>query len=222
MRLAEADHAKVSAAVAAAEATTSGEIVPVVTRASDVYADVALLWSAAAALLAFAVVAAFPDFWAGLYARLRGGWHEHGARELLTVLLVLVVVKFAVVRLILNWTPLLMALTPASVKSARVRARALSLFRAGAEQRTIGSTGVLLYLSLAEHRAEIVAEEGIHARVAPEMWGEAMAELISAVRDGRTGDGIAGAIGRIGAVLAEHFPRAADDRNELPDRLIEL
>ena len=44
----------------------------------------------------------------------------------------------------------------------------------------------------------------------------------SAVRDGRTGDGMAEAVTQIGAVLAEHFPRSAGDTNELPDRLIEL
>ena len=52
--------------------------------------------------------------------------------------------------------------------------------------------------------------------------GEAMALLIDAVRDDRPGEGLALAIGRVGAILAPHFPRAADDINELPDRLIEL
>jgi putative membrane protein len=81
---------------------------------------------------------------------------------------------------------------------------------------------VLLYLSLAEHRAEIVADEAIHSRVAPEVWGEAMAALLSATRDVRPGEGMVAAVERIGAVLAEHFPRTAGDVNELSDRLIEL
>ena len=96
------------------------------------------------------------------------------------------------------------------------------LFRAAAEARTAGRTGVLIYLSLDEHRAEIVADKAINDRVAPEAWGEAMALLIDAVRDDRPGEGLALAIGRVGAILAPHFPRAADDINELPDRLIEL
>ncbi len=80
----------------------------------------------------------------------------------------------------------------------------------------------MLYLSVAERRAELIADESIHSKVAPEVWGDAMAALITAVRDGRPGDGLADAVGQIGTVLAAHFPRSADDTNELPDRLIEL
>ena len=49
-----------------------------------------------------------------------------------------------------------------------------------------------------------------------------MAKLIAQVRDGRLADGMIAAIGDVGAILGTHFPRAADDVNELPDRLIEL
>jgi putative membrane protein len=96
------------------------------------------------------------------------------------------------------------------------------LFRAGTEQRTLSKTGVLLYLSLAEHRAEIVADAAIHSKAPQEAWGEAMAALIEAMRDNRPGDGVAAAVERIGAVLATHFPYSGTDPNELPDRLIEL
>ena len=75
---------------------------------------------------------------------------------------------------------------------------------------------------LAEHRAEIVADAAIHGKVSPEVWGEAMADLVTRLRDGRPGEGMAAAVARIGAVLAEHFPRTAGDANELPDRLIVL
>ena len=115
-----------------------------------------------------------------------------------------------------------MALTPGATKARRVRRGALALFRASAEHRTVAATGVLLYLSLDEHRAEIIADAGIHDRVSPDVWGHAMAALVSAVKDGRPGDGMAAAVEEIGVVLAEHFPRSAGNPNELPDRLIEL
>ncbi|MBH1993350.1 MAG: hypothetical protein I8H86_10740, partial [Sphingomonadaceae bacterium] len=75
---------------------------------------------------------------------------------------------------------------------------------------------------LDEHRAEIVADRAINEKVAPEAWGEAMAALIAAIRDNRPGEGLAAAVEQVGALLAPHFPRADDDINELPDRLIEL
>ena len=81
---------------------------------------------------------------------------------------------------------------------------------------------MLLYLSLAERRAELVVDETIHARVEQSAWAAAMATLIEAVREGRAGDGMVAAVAAIGDVLAIHCPRDKDDRNELPDRVITL
>jgi putative membrane protein len=103
-----------------------------------------------------------------------------------------------------------------------VRRRAISIFKAAAERRTTGRTGILIYLSMGERRAEIVADEAILKVTDDHTWGEAMSSLIEQVREGRPGDGIVAAIERVGEVLAEHFPRTADDTNEIPDKLIEL
>ena len=112
------------------------------------------------------------------------------------------------------------ALIPGRVKSNRVLARAIALFEVGAAERTHGSTGVLLYVSMREHRAEIVADEAIHAKVPAEIWGEAMADMLAGIREGRVAEGLAAGVRDVGIVLAEHFPRAENDVNELPDRLI--
>jgi putative membrane protein len=56
----------------------------------------------------------------------------------------------------------------------------------------------------------------------PETWGEAMTVLLTEVKAGRPGAGIAAAVALIGEVLAEHFPKSAEDTNEIPDKLIEL
>jgi putative membrane protein len=103
-----------------------------------------------------------------------------------------------------------------------VRKRAVDLFKVGAQGRTIASTGILIYLSMRERRAEIVADEAIASKVAPEIWGDAMLALIGHVREGRPGQGMAEAVTQVGAVLAQHFPKGDDVVNELPDRLIEL
>jgi putative membrane protein len=124
--------------------------------------------------------------------------------------------------LILKWMPLRLALTPPATKHRRVRRRAIAIFRAAAERRTVGRTGILIYLSMAERRAEIVADEAITGVTTPEVWGEAMAALLVEVKQGRVGDGMVAAISKVGAVLAEHFPRTAGDTNEIPDKLIEL
>ncbi len=223
IRLTSADQERVTAAVTAAELTTNGEIVTIVARSSDDYHDVASQWTVMAMLLALAVLATWPGIAVSIHARVAGGWGDATSPSALYLIaLVVLSLVFLLVRFALAWRPLRLALTPAATRERRTRRRAVMLFRTAAEQRTRAATGVLLYLSLDEHRAEIIADEAIHSRVAAETWGEAMALLIEAVRDGRAGDGMADAVMRIGAVLAEHFPRSADDTNELPDRVIEL
>ena len=143
-------------------------------------------------------------------------------RELLTLLLFFALLKCLAVLFILKWRPLRMLLTPGSTKTRRVRRRAIMLFKAGAERRTIGRTGILIYLSMAEHRAEIVGDEAITKVTTPETWGEAMAALLTDVKQGRPADGIVAAVGIIGEVLAQHFPKSGEDTNEIPDKLIEL
>lgn len=221
--LSEADHILVTAAVAAAEQHTSGEIVTIVAAQSNDYDDIALVWASVIAFLAMSVIALFPDFYRGLYDRLTGGWgYEPTANQWLGTVIAVGVVKWIGMWLILLWRPLRRALTPRAIQAQRVRARAIDLFKVGTEARTAGRTGVLLYLSLAEHRADIVADQAIAAKVAPETWGEAMAALIEHVRADRPGEGMAETVRQMGAVLAEHFPRGANDVNELPDRLIEI
>ena len=169
------------------------------------------------------IVALFPEFYRGLYDRLTGGWgHELTANQWLGMVIAFGVLKWIGVWLILLWRPLRMALTPRSIKATRVRARAIDLFKVGTEGKTTGRTGVLLYLSLKEHRADIVADEAIAAKVTADVWGDAMAALIERVRAGKPGEGMAEAVRQMGIVLAEHFPRGSENPNELPDRLIEL
>jgi putative membrane protein len=219
----EQDKARVGAAVTAAENATAGEIVTILSARSDDYRDVALAWSAAVALVALVALALFPHFYLGLYDRLTGEWaREWTPARLLGLAAFIAAAKFAGMWLILLWRPLRLALTPGAIRHRRVHARALALFRVGAERRTTGRTGILIYLSLDEHRAEIVADEAIASKVAAEVWGEALAALLAELKAGRMADGLIAAVGRVGAVLAAHFPRAEDDVNELPDRLIEV
>lgn len=219
----EADHDRVTAAVAEAEKATDGEIVTIVTRQSDAYHDAGLHWAIGVVFLALSAAAAFPQHFRRLCTWLLQSW-EHDVEDwkLLTVLLGLLILKFLVVRYALVWMPLRLALTPRATKARRVRRRAITLFRAVAQGRTRGHTGVLIYLSLGEHRAEIVADAAINEKVTPDVWGDAMAALIDAVRDGRAADGMAEAVRQVGVVLARHFPRQDSNPNELPDRLIEL
>jgi putative membrane protein len=217
------DHRLVTEAVTRAEQTSDAEIVTIVAEKSDSYHDVGLHYAVLAMLLVPAALALWPQSWIDGATSLFLGWNASLTRGMLMVFLFAkLAAVFLIVRYALAYMPLRMALTPGSTKSRRVRRRAVEHFRVGAERRTAGRVGILLYLSMRERRAEIVADEAILGEVSPDLWGEAMADLIEEVKAGRPGSGMAKAVADIGGVLREHFPKTAADRNELPDRLIEL
>ncbi len=213
----------VSKAVTAAESGTSGEIVTVLAETSDGYTDVALLWAAGAAFTAMSGFAAFPRPFLDAWDATFGGWgHQWSSGELASMVIALGLAVFLIAVLVQQWQPLKWALIPGPVRTIRVHNQAVRQFKVGAERRTTGRTGVLIYLSMREHRAEIVADESIAAKVAAEVWGEAMGDMLVHIRCGRVAEGLAVGIRDVGHVLAEHFPRSDDDINELPDRLIEV
>ena len=113
-------------------------------------------------------------------------------------------------------------LVPAPIKAKRVHERALKAFRIGAEHRTAGGTGILIYLSMREHRPGSRRDAPIASVVSGDTWSATLEALLSGVRQGDVAAGMCAAVERVGAILAEHFPRQEDDVNELPDRLIEV
>ncbi|MGE3690832.1 MAG: TPM domain-containing protein [Novosphingobium sp.] len=222
-QLTEQDRDRIAQAVSRAEAESAGEVVTIVSDRSDTYADIALIWSALAAFVALIVFALKAPFYLGLWDWLTNDWaNEWNAQALFAVAALVAMVKFLGVWLFLLWRPLRLWLTPRPIRHHRVRDRANMLFKAAAEKRTTGRTGILIYLSLEEHRAEIVADEAIAARVDPSVWGDALAPLLAHLREGRMAEGLVEAVSRVGKVLATHLPVSPGDVNELPDRVIEV
>lgn len=222
-RISPEDHARVSAAVHAAEKQTSGEIVTVVAARSDSYHDIVLIWAMAAVFAVLAGLAALPAPWLEAIRAMILGWQARiDHHELLFLLFAALAVTAMIARWLAGLWPVRMALTPRGTKARRVRARALDYFRIGAEKRTKGHTAVLIYVSLAEHQVEIIADKAIHSLVPPESWGHAAAVLVEAMRDNRPGDGLVEAVRHVGTLLAQHFPPVEGNPNELPDRLIEV
>lgn len=223
MGISAEDHARISAAVASAEAKSDGEISTMAARQSDSYAEWAVLLAALVAFIVPALVAIDSRGFNDLLIEITGAWHvdySFGVLAAATVALQLKV--FLLIWLALLWMPLRLALTPSVLKRQRVHEAAIKAFRIGIESRTRAATGVLIYLSLAEQRAEIVGDAAIDAKVSSEDWLETMTVLIGEVKAQRPGDGIVQAVELTGTLLAQHFPRSHDDQNEMPDRLIEL
>ncbi|MFM6854931.1 MAG: TPM domain-containing protein, partial [Sphingopyxis sp.] len=201
--LSPADHQRISAAVAQAELQSDGEIATMIARQSDDYHDWALALCAMGALAVPAIIAALPQMAADGLNWLAGGWHaQPGMADWAAATGTVQLALYVLAWLALRWRPLRLALTPRRIIAGRVRQRAIAAYRMGLEARTRAATGILIYISLAEHRAEIVADSAINARVADGDWADAMDQLLANVRARRPADGIIAAVNVAGNLLA--------------------
>ena len=193
------DHQAVSAAISAAESRTSGQIVCVLAHSSSDYAYVPILWASVLAL-----AAPLPLIYFTLW----------GVQRIYLIQLVI----FLAAGLIFSQAPLRFALVPRAVLRARAHRAALEQFVIRRVAHTKNRNGVLIFVSLAERYARIIADEGVAAKVQNSEWQAAVDALIVHMRDGRIAQGFVAAIERCGAVLAAHAPPDGSADN-LPNRL---
>ena len=199
MPITKEDRAAIAAAIRAAEQRTSGQIVCVLMRSSSEYFYVPVLWAALLAL-----ITPWPLIMLTLWSVQR--------------IFLLQVAVFAAAVTLLSWPRLRIALVPRAVRRARAHRAAVEQFFARGLTATRDRTGVLIFVSLAERYARIIADEGIAAKVSNREWQEAIDALTAHMRDGRIVQGFIAAIERCGAVLAAHAPPTGAG-DELPDRI---
>lgn len=102
------------------------------------------------------------------------------------------------------------------------RQRALQVFGQLGVWDTENNSGVLIYVLMADHDVEVVADRGIAARVGDDEWLAVCKDMQSHYAAGRFAEGSVAGVRRVGELLAEHFPNVGGDRNELPDRPVLL
>ena len=112
--------------------------------------------------------------------------------------------------------------TSALLAGQTARERAIEVFSLLRLWDTSERNGVLIYLLLADRDIEIVADRGVNAKVASAEWEAICRTMEQGLKAGRNGEAVVAGIQRVSALLAHHFPRHADDRNELPDRPVRL
>jgi putative membrane protein len=125
---------------------------------------------------------------------------------------------FIIAALVFSWLPLRLLLVPRAVRRARAHRAALEQFVVRRVAHTKYRTGVLIFVSLAERYARIIADDGIAEKVQGSEWQAAIDALTGHMRGGRIAQGFIAAIERCGVVLAAHAPPDGSP-NELPDRM---
>lgn len=203
------DHARITAAIRDAETKTDGEIFCVVARSSGGYFFPAA-FTAAVAMLIVSLAVAFV---------LEARWLSLR----LPYFVLAQMLAFACVFALLWALPALrIHLVPRGLRYRSAHDNAVKQFLARNVHVTAARTGVLVFVSLAERYAEVVADAGIDARVGQHVWDGVVRELTAHAGDDRLADGFVRAVEAVGAVLAEHFPPTPDDINELDDHLVEI
>lgn len=199
----------VRVAVEEAERRTSGEIVPYVVPASDGYVNAlwkgAALGAVAGPLLALAVYHA-ADLW-GTHLNL---WIALPAAAGAAAGFLLT----AFVPVVKRW------LAGDEILDLRARQRAEMAFLEEEVFRTRDRTGILLFLSLFEHRVVVLGDAGINRKVEQGQWEGIVADMVAGIRSGRPGSALAQAIRHCGELLERHgVALQAGDVNELPNEL---
>ncbi len=201
--LSEAEKQQISMLVKKAERETSGEIAVMVVDESDSYREAeilgALLLSAFIALVV-AVSLHHVTIWSYIPA--------------------VMVFWFPALYLMRGFPRFKLALAGKKRLEEAVRERAIRAFFEKKLYRTREETGILVFISILEHKVWILGDRGINERIDPQFWQTLAGELAGSIREGHAFDGLCSVIEKLGRVLEEHFPIDADDTNELPDEVI--
>lgn len=202
--LSDDDRRWIEQAVADAERQTTCEFVTVIARASGDYLYVPTLIAAGLVFLISGLVLVLPvpvdveQFYAGQ------------------------VVGFIALALVFRWPPLKMRLVPRAIQRRQAHLLAHEQFLDLGLSSTMKRTGVMLFVSVAEHYVEIIVDRGIQVQVESTVWQRLVEEFVSSVRAGRVADGFVASIAAAAQVLSSPFPWREDDENELPNRLVEI
>jgi putative membrane protein len=200
MLISPEEHVRISDAIRRAEQKTSGEIVCVVARSSSDYGYVPLVWST---LIALATPWPLIELTSLSVQRI----------------FIIQLLTFAAGVLLLSIPRLRMWLVPRAVKRQRANRAAMDQFLIRGMARTREHTGVLIFASIAERYARIIADVGIAEKVPSQSWKRAVDCIVANAQKGRIADGLVESIDICATTLAAPFPRRADDTNELPDRV---
>ncbi len=198
----EEEKERIHQAIVAAEAKTAGEIVPMIVTSSARYTEIELFGLIAGLFIGMIAEWLWSDPWGSPFVNL---WPIVGA----------------CVGFLLGQVPATKRIvTPKNRIDAAVHTLALAAFTQHGLHYTRNHTGILILVSHLEHRVEVPADRGINAKVGPATWQEISKIVAEGLRTHRACEAICKAIDRCGEILAAHFPRQADDQNELPDRLV--
>ncbi len=226
--LKQTDHDAIAAAVTAAEAKTSGEIVCVLARQVSSYREVPLAAAAATALLAPAIALAV-GFDPLTILSVTKSWTAAQSSAIRSTLDLAVaayaigqVALFALAAGVASITPIRRMLTPTFLKRRRVRQAAMQQLASASLAAGPGRAAVVIFASEDDRRVEVLANEAIHAKTGALPWDGAVKAVLTGMKTRNPTQGFVQAVAICGQAMTEHFPGGEGDGNAIPDGLLEI
>ena len=202
MHLTDNEKQTITQAIRDVESGCEAELVTVICQRSDDYYYIPTLWAALVAL-------SFPGILSIVGVSLANEY-------------IWQVGLFFAIALLFQLTPLKLALVPRYIKYERASRYAHHLFMMKGLHLTEKNTGILLFVSLDEQYAEIIADSGIDSKVSSGQWQSIVDGFIASIKQKEIAEAYLTSIKRCGEILLEHYPAKEKSLNELPDHLIEI
>lgn len=232
----EQDEQAVAQAIAKAEQNTSGEIVAAITPASHTYSFWELLYALVFSAAVFAVFIFFSEPITAVFERLL--WTTLSVRFVSAFSALLIFVCTALCFLCANIPAIDRIIVPSRYRKDAVLRRALRFFAESGVYETKEHSGILIFISLLEHEACIIADRGMHTKVAQEQWNDLASQLVAGFANAHNAQvahtapetyipspaakALIQTIENCGDLLASHFPAPDNNIDELNNSLIVL
>lgn len=200
---------QIDAAVKAAEAKTSGEIVCAIQSTSYHYPMANVLGASTLAL---------PS--ALMLTPLVGGWLWIGTQNMWLFLSLFAPLFILYYLLVQNIPGLKKRFISSHEIDEEVEEAAITCFHRHGLYRTKDATGVLIFISVFEHKVWVLADRGINAKIEQDAWENIVQTITGGIKDGRPAEAICVAVQSVGDLLEAHFPIKPDDQNELRNVIV--
>ncbi len=212
MTFSDHDQERIQHSIREVERHTRGEIVPMIIQRSARYSETQYRAGAGCAFFVLSALLTIEWEW------MSWGWHATNAGWLLLA----VFASYGLGFWLGTFDPVIRVLTSNERMAYKVNLRAHQSFLEHGLHRTELGTGVLILISLLEHRIEILTDRAILDQVPPETWNTMLTLIQDGFHKGNPVESLCQAITHCGEVLAEYFPvgPTGPNPNELPNNLI--
>ncbi len=220
IRLKQEELDRISHAVEKAEKKTSGEIALAMIPQSDSYAVFELM---AAVLCGFVWFVALL-FWINPISEWLSGlfWGTGSDTSVYPIVMLYGFSSFLIISIIYaiaNIPVLDRIVVPRKFREIKVRERAQREFLDSGVYDTRDRTGILIFISLLEHRVELIADKGIAEKIEQKEWDSIVQVIVDGIRRKRLAESLCEAVSMCGNLLVKHFPIKDDDTNELTNHI---